>query len=93
MTPHGMNGELSFRDNFTDALSGSPIPELEPPTRRAPGAPRSNGCECRVIGVATARVGTLAITVNGEGTIGVIVDVDLERGVPASNNPEKRNGR
>jgi hypothetical protein len=88
-----MNAELSFQDNFCRRAFGIADTGAKTAPQGAPGAPRSNGCECRVIRVATARVGTLAITVNGEDTIGVIVDVDLERGVPASNNPEKRNGR
>jgi hypothetical protein len=88
-----MNAELSFQDNFCRGAFGIADTGAKTAPQGAPGAPRSNGRECRVIRVATARVGILAITVNGEDTIGVIVDVDLERGVPASNNPEKRNGR
>jgi hypothetical protein len=44
-------------------------------------APRSNGWRGRVIGTATAKTGSFAITVNWD-TVGVIVAVDLERGVP-----------
>ena len=59
----------------------SPIPEMEPSDEDAPEAPRSNGWRGRVIRPATAKTGSFAITVNGRGTIGVIVAVDLERGV------------
>jgi hypothetical protein len=63
------------------ALSGSPIPEMEPSHEVAPQAPRSNGWMSRVIGPATAKCEGFAITVNGRDTIGVIVAVDRERGV------------
>jgi hypothetical protein len=63
-------------------LSESPIPEMEPPHGSAPPAPRSDGWRCRVIGPATAKSEIFVITVNRDHMIGVIVVVDLERGVP-----------
>jgi hypothetical protein len=77
----------SLRQSFfyLRVLSGSPRPEMEPSDEDAPEAPRSNGWRGRVIGSATAKTGSFAITVNGEDTIGVIVAVDLERGVPGSD--------
>ena len=68
-------------DFYLRVLSGSPIPEMEPNHGVAPQAPRSNGWRGRVIGPATAKNEVFAITVNGQ-MIGVIVFVDLERGVP-----------
>jgi hypothetical protein len=68
-------------DFYVRVLSGSPIPEMEPTHGVAPPAPRSNGWRGRVIGPATAKSEIFAITVNGQ-MIGVIVFVDLERGVP-----------
>ena len=44
-----------------------------------PPPPRSNGKGGRVIGTATAKRDSFAITVDGS-TIGVIVAIDLERG-------------
>ena len=69
-------------DFYVRALSGSPIPEMEPNHGVAPPAPRSNGWRGRVIGPATAKNDIFVITVNRDHMIGVIVVVDLERGVP-----------
>lgn len=71
-------------DFYVRVLSGSPIPEMEPNHGVAPQAPRSNGWRGRVIGPAKAKTGVFAITVHGH-MIGVIVFVDLERGVPVWN--------
>ena len=73
-------GAIYPYDFYVRVLSGSPIPV--PPAKGAPQAPRSNGWGCRVIGTATAKNNTFAITVNGGDTIGVVVGVDLERGAP-----------
>jgi hypothetical protein len=63
-------------------LSESPIPDMEPAHGFLPPAPRSSGWRGRVIGPATAKNDIFVITVNGDHMIGVIVVVDLERGVP-----------
>jgi hypothetical protein len=78
-------GTIRSYDFYLRVLSGSPIPETEPNDEGAPQAPRSNGRGCRVIGPATAKNDSFAITVNGSDTIGVIVGVDLERGAPVWN--------
>jgi hypothetical protein len=78
-------GTIRSYDFYLRVLSGSPIPETEPNNEGAPQAPRSNGWGCRVNGPATAKNDSFAITVNGSDTIGVIVGVDLERGVPEWN--------
>jgi hypothetical protein len=72
-------------DFYVRVLWGSPIPEMEPNYEGAPQATRSNGRGGRVIGPATAKNDSFAITVNGRDTIGVIVAVDLERGAPVWN--------
>ena len=72
-------------DFFLRVDLGSPIPEMEPPDEGAPQVPRSSGSGGRVTRAATAKNEIFAITVNAEGTIGVIVRVDLERGAPAWN--------
>ena len=72
-------------DFYMRVPPGSPIPEMEPSDEDAPEAPRSNGWRSRVIGSARAKTGSFAITVNRRHTIGVIVAVDLERGVPVWN--------
>lgn len=69
-------------DFYVRVLSESPIPEMEPTHGVAPQAPRSNGWRGRVIGPATAKNDIFVITVNRDHMIGVIVVVDLERGVP-----------
>jgi hypothetical protein len=69
-------------DFYLRVLSGSPIPEMEPTHGVAPPAPRSNGWRGRVIGPATTKSDIFVITVNADHMIGVIVVVDLERGVP-----------
>ena len=74
-------GAIRPYDFYVRVLSGSPTPEMEP-EEGTPQALRSNGWRGRVIGPATAKSGSFAITVNGWDTIGVIVAVDLERGVP-----------
>jgi hypothetical protein len=81
----GIAGAIRPYDFYLRVLSGSPIPETEPNDEGAPQAPRSNGGMSRVIGPATAKNDSFAITVNGEDTIGVIVAVDLERGAPVWN--------
>ena len=81
-----MNAELLFQDNFCRRAFGIADTGAETSPQAAPRAPRSNGCECRVIRMATARVGTFAITINGKATVGVIVGVDLERGATGANN-------
>jgi hypothetical protein len=78
-------GAIPPYDFYLRVLSGSPIPEREPNNSGAPQAPRSNGWGSRVIGPATAKNNSFAITVNGSDTIGVIVSVDLERGAPVWN--------
>ena len=75
-------GIIRLYDFYLRVLSGSPIPEREPNDEGAPQAPRSNGRRSRVIGPAAAKNDSFAITVNGGHMIGVIVAVDLERGVP-----------
>jgi hypothetical protein len=72
-------------DFYLRVLLGSPIPETGPNNSGAPQAPRSSGWGSRVIGPATAKNNSFAITVNGSDTIGVIVGVDLERGAPVWN--------
>lgn len=84
-TPSPSPGQFLLETFYLRVLSGSPIPEKEPSDEDASGAPRSNGWRGRVIGSATAKTGSFAITVKGEDTIGVIVAVDLERGVPGWN--------
>jgi len=76
-----LSGETRPLYFYVRALSGSPIPEMEPSNEVTPQAPRSNGWISRVIGPATAKCEGFAITVNGRDTIGVIVAVDRERGV------------
>jgi hypothetical protein len=65
---------------YLRGLSGSPITRMEQnhrsPKRRVPTA--GDG---RVIGTATAETVSFAITVNARDTTGVIVRIDLERGV------------
>lgn len=78
-----LSGEICPFYFYVRALSGSPIPETT--NEVAPQAPRSNGWISRVIGPATAKCEGFAITVNGRDTIGVIVAVDRERGVPGWN--------
>ena len=78
-------GTIHPYDFYLRVLSGSPRPERGPNGEGAPQAPRSNGWESRVIGSATAKNDSFAITVNGGHMIGVIVVVDLERGVPEWN--------
>jgi hypothetical protein len=80
--PTSHPGKINPYDFYLRVLSGSPIPEMEPPDEGAPEAPRSNGWRSRVIGPAAAKNDSFAITVNGRDTIGVIVAVDLERGAP-----------
>jgi hypothetical protein len=63
-------------------LSGSPIPETETNDEVAPASAALQRRGSRVIGPATAKPESFAITVNGKDTIGVIVAVDLERGAP-----------
>lgn len=77
-----LRGTICRYDFYLRVLSGSPIPETEPSDEDAPEATRSSGWRSRVIGLATAKTGNFAITVNGRDTIGVIVAVDLERGAP-----------
>jgi|GEM_PF-3518800 len=69
-------------DFYLRVLSGSSIPAMDPNDDGVPPAPRSNGWRCRVIELTTTKDETFVITVNGSDTIGVIVGVDLERGVP-----------
>jgi len=71
-------------DFYLRVLSESPMPEMEPNHGVAPQASRSSGWRGRVIRPATAKNEVFAITVNGQ-MIGVIVFVDLERGVPEWN--------
>jgi hypothetical protein len=78
-------GTIRPYDFYLRVLSGSPMPEMEPNNGLLPQVPRSNGGMSRVIGPATAKNDSFAITVNGEDTIGVIVAVDLERGAPVWN--------
>lgn len=78
--PSSPPGTTCPYDFYLRVLSGSPMPEMEPPDEGAPEAPRSNGWTSRVIGPAAAKNDSFAITVNGRDTIGVIVAVDLERG-------------
>lgn len=80
--PASLPGTICPYDFFVRVLSGSPIPALDPKDDGVPPAPRSNGWRCRVIELTTAKDETFVITVNGRDTIGVIVGVDLERGVP-----------
>ena len=61
---------------------GSPIPETEANDEVAPLNAAFPRLGCRVIGLATAKPGSFAITVNGTNMIGVIVAVDRERGAP-----------
>jgi hypothetical protein len=68
-------------DFYLRVLSESPMPEREPNHGVAPQASRSSGWRGRVIKPAIAKSDIFAITVNGQ-MIGVIVFVDLERGVP-----------
>ena len=83
--PTSPPGTIHPYDFYLRVLSGSPIPEREPNDEGAPQAPRSSGWGSRVIGLATAKNESFAITVNGRDTIGVIVAVDLERGAPVWN--------
>lgn len=75
-------GRICPYDFYLRVLSGSPIPAIDPNDEGVPPAPRSNGWRSRVIGLTTAKDNTFVITVDGSDTIGVIVAVDLERGVP-----------
>ena len=76
---------ISPYDFYLRALSGSPMPEMDPSDGVTLQVPRSNGWRSRVIGPATAKNDSFAITVNGGDTIGMVVAVDLERGAPASS--------
>jgi hypothetical protein len=78
-------GTISPDEFYLRALSGSPMPETDPSDGVTPQAPRSNGWRSRVIGPATAKNDSFAITVNGGDTIGMVVTVDLERGASASS--------
>jgi hypothetical protein len=77
-----LSGTIHSYHFYLRVLSGSPIPEKEPDNDGPPQAPRSNGWGSRVIGPATAKNDSFAITVNGSDAIGVIAGVDLERGAP-----------
>lgn len=68
-------------DFYLRVLSESPRPEMDPAHGVTPRASRSSGWRGRVIKPVTAKSDIFAITVNGQ-MIGVIVFVDLERGVP-----------
>jgi hypothetical protein len=83
--PASRPGAICRYDFYLRVLSGSPIPAMDPNDEDLPPAPRSNGWRCRVIELTTAKDDTFVITVNGSDTIGVIVGVDLERGVPEWN--------
>ena len=72
-------------DFYVRVLLGSPIPETETNDEDAPRSAALQRLGGRVIGPATAKPDSFAITVNGRDTIGVIVAVDLERGVPVWN--------
>jgi hypothetical protein len=80
--PASLPGPFCPFNFFLREFSGSPIPAMNPNDEGVPPAPRSNGWRCRVIELTTAKDDTFVITVNGSDTIGVIVRVDLERGVP-----------
>jgi hypothetical protein len=67
---------------YLRALSGSPVPEKETNDEVPLTSAAFQRLRGRVTGSATAKPDSFAITVNGSGTIGVIVAVDLERGVP-----------
>jgi hypothetical protein len=75
-------GTIGPYDFYLRVLSGSPIPETEPNEEGAPASAALQRLGGRVIGPATAKTESFAITVNGRDTIGVIVAVDLERGAP-----------
>jgi hypothetical protein len=79
--PAFLPGTIYPYDFFVRVLSGSPTPEMDPNDEGVPPAPRSNGWRCRAIGEATGKRDSFAIAVNASDTIGVIVGVDLERGV------------
>ena len=83
--PASLPGTICPYDFFVRVLSGSPLPAMHPNDDGVPPAPRSGGWRCRVIELTTAKDDTFVITVNGSDTIGVIVGVDLERGVPEWN--------
>ena len=78
-------GTIRPYEFYLRVLSGSPGPEREPNEEGAPTNAALQRLGGRVIGPATAKTGSFAITVNGRDTIGVIVAVDLERGAPAWN--------
>jgi hypothetical protein len=77
-------GAIRPYDFYVRVLSGSPIPETEP-NDGCSGSAALQRLGGRVIGPATAKNDSFAITVNGKDTIGVIVGVDLERGAPVWN--------
>jgi hypothetical protein len=77
-------GPIRPYDFYVRVLSGSPIPETEP-NEGCSGSAALQRLGGRVIGPATAKNDSFAITVNGKDTIGVIVGVDLERGAPVWN--------
>lgn len=83
--PASLPGAICLYDFYVRVLSGSPTPAMDPNDEGVPPAPRSNGWRCRVIELTTAKDDTFVITVNESDTIGVIVGVDLERGVPEWN--------
>jgi hypothetical protein len=72
-------------DFHVRVLSGSPGPERGPNEEGTPTSAALQRLGGRVIGPATAKHDSFAITVNGRDTIGVIVAVDLERGAPVWN--------
>lgn len=79
------------RHSFPGGFSGSPIPETEANDEVAPIDAAFPRLGCRARGPATAKLKGFAITGNGTNTIGVIVAVDRERGVPvATSKPSNR---
>lgn len=80
--PASLSGPFCPYYFYLRVLSGSPTPAMNPNDEGVPPTPRSNGWRCRVIMLTTAKDDTFVITVNESDTIGVIVRVDLERGVP-----------
>jgi hypothetical protein len=81
LNPASLSGRICPYDFCLRVLSGPPIPAVDPNDDGVPPAPRSDGWRCRVIELTTTKDETFVITVNGH-MIGVIVFVDLERGVP-----------
>jgi hypothetical protein len=71
---------------------GSPIPETERNEKIAPQAPRSNELGVRVIGPATAKLGASPSRLMFETRLGVIVNVDLERGGPVVESDRSQRG-